>query len=311
MASMTNPGPEDWLFSASAPPQADAFSSFEFAAESGGMPERPVTDESLRRHFKRSLIFHGALLLLVIFKSMIFPSEPKPYRSALRVDIVGLPDLLKKDLSEISPSTPAQVPQEVSESQTAPPPAARDQPEPEQALPSEMVLKKKETITERNRKRIQQLEREQQEDQKREKKLQQSLARMKSLAKIRGMVAQNDPRTANGILIKGNRISPGTSLTGDATEQSEASYLDLVREKLQQSWELPVWLSRQNLSAKVEIHIDQRGLVRNLRFLKPSGNPQFDEAVTRTIAQAQPFPKPPKDEVDSLLVHGISLGFPL
>jgi TonB family protein len=266
------------------------------------------SEERLKSNLKWSLALHGAILLVIILRSFVFPREPKQYRPALRVDIVGLPDILKKDLSKISPalppvdSAPAEEP-----SKTTPPKSA----EVEKADPDDMVLHKKESVSERNRKRLEQLAREEKADRERERKMQSALSRMKSLARIRSQVAGQDKSAEAGILIKGNQISKGTSLSGDAAETAELSYYDLVKSQLQQTWELPVWLSRQNLSARVEIFINGHGIVHTLRFTKPSGNPQFDEAVKRTIVQAQPFPKPPRDEADSLLVHGISLGFPL
>ncbi|NDD90877.1 TonB family protein [bacterium] len=267
-------------------------------------------EESLKANLRLSLGLHAAIALVIIVRSLVFPGEPKQYRPALRVDLVGLPDLLKSDLSKISPSLPPQESAPAEEPAPAKPVASTETAE--KAEPDEMVLKKKtESLSERNRKRLEQIAREEKSAQERERKMQAALARMKSLAKVRSQVAGQDNRQESGILIKGNQLSKGTSLSGDASEKAELSYLDIVRDKLQQSWELPVWLSRQNLSAKVEISIDNRGLVRTLRFIKPSGNAQFDEAVRRTIAQAQPFPRPPKEDEDSLLVHGISLGFPL
>jgi colicin import membrane protein len=266
------------------------------------------SEERLQSNLKWSFALHGAIFLVIILRSLVFPGEPKQYRPALRVDLVGLPDILKKDLSKISPSLPPVESAPTEEpSKTTP---AKSM-EVEKADPNEMVLHKKEAVSERNRKRLEQLAREEKADRERERKMKAALSRMKSLARIRSQVAGQDASQEAGILIKGNQISKGTSLSGDAAETAELSYYDLVKSQLQQAWELPVWLSRQNLSAKVEISIDGHGIVRTLRFIKPSGNPQFDEAVKRTIAQSQPFPKPPKDQADSLLVHGISLGFPL
>ncbi|MBU6376120.1 MAG: cell envelope integrity protein TolA [Bdellovibrionales bacterium] len=267
-------------------------------------------EESIKANLKLSFSLHAAIAVLIILRSLVFPGEPKQYRPALRVDLVGLPDILKSDLSKISPSLPPQ--ESAPAEEPAPSKPAATVEKTEEAQPDEMVLKKKtESITERNRKKIEQLVKEEKAEQDRERKMQAALARMKSLARVRSQVAGQDTRQESGVLIKGNQISKGTSLSGEASEKAELSYLDLVKSKLQETWELPVWLSRQNLSAKVEITIDNRGLVRTMRFLKPSGNMQFDEAVKRTIAQSQPFPRPPKDDENSLLVHGISLGFPL
>lgn len=285
----------------------------------GGMPPRRPSSalgddsDSLTRNLKLSSTLHAVLLAILILKSLVFPGKPKTYQPALRVDLVGLPDLLKKDLSQISPATPAAPsPAEESkkEEKEATPPKSKPIPAPvrEQADPDEMVERptKGKSLAERNRERIKELEKQTRAEEERKKKMEASLRRMKSLAKLSEI-----PDARPGILIKGNQISRGSSLSGDARETSEASYYDQVRARLQEKWELPVWLSRQSLSAKVEIFIDQRGMVRTFRFTKPSGNPQFDEAVKRTLQASQPFPPPPSAEADSLLAYGISVGFPL
>jgi TonB family protein len=264
-------------------------------------------DDTLRRHLKHSGLLHLTLLLFVTVKGLVFPDKPKPYLPALRVDLVGLPDILKKDLADIPPLPP-------SASKPAAEPdsdSAKSRPEPETADPDEMVLKKTrpQDITRRNRDRLKQLELESRRESERKKKMDAAVERMKSLAKITEGEQGEDPKP--GVLIKGNQISRGTSLSGDAREGAEPSYYDSVKARLQQHWELPVWLKRQELSARVEIFIDSRGMIRSYRFTQPSGNAQFDEAVKRTLQVSQPFPAPPKTQAATILLYGISVGFPL
>ena len=90
--------------------------------------------------------------------------------------------------------------------------------------------------------------------------------------------------------IKGNKISKGTSLSGDAKESDQANYYDQFLGRLRDNWALPVWLSRQNLSAQVQIYIDARGRLHGFRFVKLSGNAQFDDAVKQALEESAPFP---------------------
>ena len=242
------------------------------------------------------------LIVAAILKSLVFPGKPKSYQPALRVDLVGLPDLLKKDLSRITPAPPSPSAPEAEEiSKPKPKPAP---PVMEEADPDEMVMKS--STSKRNRERLKELEKLSKEEAERKRKMESAIQRMKSLAKI----SEGDAPKP-GLLIRGNQISKGTALSGDARESSETSYFDLVRDQLQKNWELPVWLSRQKLSAKVELFIDPKGMIRTFRFTKTSGNPQFDEMVKRALAASQPFPAPPREEAASILLHGISVGFPL
>lgn len=259
-------------------------------------PERPILpiDLDYQRGIRWSMGVHGVLILLILVKALVFPNTPKMYIPTLRVDVVGLPDLLKSEKKNPSNSKSLEDIQKMlakaqidANKVKKPPPPAKVKEPIEKADPDELVLKPKQI----------------QNDTARDKRLEAAMRRMKALAKLD---AENTP-AAQAAPIKGNKLSKGNSTSGDAKESDTANYYDTVRSKLQENWALPVWLSRQNLSAQVEIVIDSRGTVREFRFVKTSGNPQFDEAVKKTLAASQPFDTPPSD----LLMNGILVGFPL
>ncbi|MEK6705315.1 MAG: TonB family protein [Bdellovibrionota bacterium] len=254
-------------------------------------PKKPIQASALggldyKNGFALSLIIHGVLFTAVVVKSLVFPGKMPTYIPSLRVDIVGLPDILKKDLKNISqiPAPPAETADKAAVKRDAISPTEKD----------EMVLKPKQT---------------KQND--RQQKLKGALARIRALEKISSMVNGKHSSAPTSGLIKGNAISKGTSLSGEAKESAEASYFDHIKERLQENWTLPVWLARQNFSAQVKIYIDSRGRIRSFRFIKPSGNQQFDNAVNQTIQESQPYPVPPGDLAGSLLIDGILIGFPL
>ncbi|MCM2323527.1 MAG: cell envelope integrity protein TolA [Oligoflexia bacterium] len=243
---------------------------------------------------------HAAVLLFVVIKSLVFPGKPVTYLPSLRVDIVGLPDVLKKDMASLSPAPP---PLTAKEERTEPP-APKAKPE-AKADPDEMVLKPKKADPKA-------------EAAERQKKLKSALARIKALDKIADSTktkAVESPANASlrgtGPLIKGNAISRGTSLDGAARESAEASYFDSLRERLRENWLLPVWLARQRLSAQIMVFIDGRGTLRGFTLVRSSGNAQFDEAVRKTISQSQPFPVPPETIAGRLATDGVLVGFPL
>lgn len=246
---------------------------------------------------KRSLFIHGAILFFVVFKSLVFPSRPANYIPSLRVDIVGLPDSLRKDQQ-----TPADKPASSPEVEAAlkkadevikklPPPPKKIV---EKAHPNEMVLKPKAATKAKE---------------SRSNKMKNALNRIKALERISEETTTENRRAAP--LIKGNQISKGASVSGEARESAEANYLDSLRERLQENWELPVWISRQNLSAKAQIQIDSRGRLRGFQMIQSSGNAQFDEAVKRAVSESQPYPFPPAEIAGSLLTGGVLVGFPL
>lgn len=267
-------------------------------------PRRPRHDaeQGYARALQWSFGLHVAAIAAILVKSLVFPSAPKPYIPTLRVDMVALPDTLKKDLQNLPPTQSSKeiadaLKQAELDAKKIKPIKLPDPPV-EEAAPDEMVLKPKKTQPEAKDKGA-----------KREKKLMSALDRIKALARIEKELKRDSAK--GGAIVKGNQISKGTSLSGDAREAAEASYLDELRARLQDNWSLPVWLSRQNLNAQVRVFIDARGRVRSFRFQKASGNGQFDSAIKKTLEDSQPFPKPPEGIAASLQVDGILVGFPL
>ncbi|MBL7714848.1 MAG: cell envelope integrity protein TolA [Bdellovibrionales bacterium] len=249
-------------------------------------------EPKLFRFLQISAVLHLGAILLFVIKSLVFPSKPITYTPSLRVDLVGLPDILKKDKEALNKVVSQSLEKALKEAETQA--KAQEKPAPEKikitkeiANPDDMILNPTKTASSKDR----------------AKKMKSALERIKALQKIE--------KEEENVVIKGNKLSKGSSLDGNAKENAEANYRDLVRDRLRDGWELAPWLARQNLQARVEITIDGKGRVRSFRFIKASGNSQFDEAVKRSIAQAQPFPTPPKGMADQLLIDGILVGFPL
>jgi colicin import membrane protein len=271
-------------------------------------PERPVlpVDIDYQRGIRWSMGAHAFVILLILVKAVVFPNMPKVYVPTLRVDVVGLPDLLKTEKKNPPGKTLDDIQKMLQKAQAdankvkAPPPKVAAPVE--KAAPDEMVLHPNPA---QNDQTATKSAKDKKAEAAKQKSLEAALRRIKALAKID---SENTPVQATaGAPIKGNKISKGNSTAGDAKESDTANYYDTVRSKLQENWALPVWLSRQNLSATIEIVIDSRGTVREFRFVKSSGNPQYDDAVKSTLAKSQPFETPPNE----LLGNTISIGFPL
>jgi colicin import membrane protein len=267
-----------------------------------------IREDRLGRAITWSLGGHGAIALFIILKSLVFPGNPILIAPSLRVDLVGLPDLLKKDLPSVSKTLPKSDLQEKLEEAANAAKKIKPAPLEEVAKPEEMVL---------DPKKIDKKKATAEEDKSDEKKKAKETAKKidTALAKIRALDRLNDKSDEtpddDAIVIKGNQLSKGTSLSGNARENAQAGYYDLVREALVEFWALPPWLGRQKLAAQIQIRIDSAGHVLSSKFVKSSGNPQFDEAILGTIREAQPLPKPPKDLMSSLSDDGVVVGFPL
>jgi TonB family protein len=260
-------------------------------------------EDSLAKSIRASLLIHALLLFLALIRAYLLKDHSKPYVPSLRVDLVALPDLLKnevkrahhkelqKELSEILKNAEKKA-QRIQHDQAE----IKIKQAPTPVKPQDMTLShqnkdKPKNSYEQNRKAID---------------------RLKLLAKIQDrLTAETHPNQQKTLLMKGNKLSKGSSIAEDARESSEESYFDLLKDRLQENWSLPPWIARQNLSAQVEIRIDAHGNLAQIQFVRPSGSPQFDEAVKKTIQMSQPFPTPPEEVRLSLQKHGILIGFPL
>lgn len=258
-------------------------------------PAAPLApaERDFRAGLRRSVALHLALAVTIILNTLVFPPKIVPFIPTLRVDLVGLPDQLKKDKTLVAPppaegQKPDDLTQKLKEAEDQAKKLQDSKTAAETADPDEMVLK-----------------RAGKEKKEREKKLRSALDRIKALAKIQDD-ASPSPKSQ---LLKGNQVSKGSSVSADARENGTSSYLDLLRQHLQNHWELPVWLARQNLSAQVQISIDAQGRLRGYRFVKPSGNNQFDAEVKKTLLASQPFPIPGNSE--GVASSGVLVGFPL
>jgi colicin import membrane protein len=263
----------------------------------------PVRTDRLGSAITWSLVAHGAIALFVVVKSLVFPGNPILVAPALRVDVVGLPDILKKDLSQVSKSLPQEALKEQLEDAAKQAQAVKpvEVPKEAPAAKDEMVLNPKKL--DKKAEKI--------EDAKREKKLESALARIRALERLKDKEETEREEANDAVVIKGNQVSKGTSLSGDARESAEAGYYDLVRERLIEFWSLPPWLSRQKLAAQVLITVDGAGNILSVKFVKTSGNPQFDEAIRATLRDSQPLPKPPAKIASTVSSEGIVVGFPL
>ncbi len=258
----------------------------------GSDGQRALSDD---RGLRWSLLIHGIITLSVLIQQLIFPSKIIMVPPSLRVDLIGLPELTKRDMT-LAPR-PVQNNEVMKEVNTTTPEA----PKGSAAKASDSVIKDEMAIAPKSVSNTKE----------RKKTIQAALTRIKALERIKNEQENTTTPSRKGGLVKGNVLSAGESISGEVSDNAQNAYFERVRERIQENWELPVWLSRQTLSAQVQLHIDPRGGIRNYRFIKSSGNPQFDEAVKKALQTSVPFPVPPAGLTSAVLTNGILVGFPL
>ena len=104
---------------------------------------------------------------------------------------------------------------------------------------------------------------------------------------------------------KGNIISEGSSQGKEQAQQIAInSYLIEVIEKIKFNWNLPKYLTDQNLYAQIEIKINDRGQLTEKKITVSSQNELFDSHVLKAIEQSAPF-SPPPESVKQTIADGI------
>jgi TonB family protein len=263
---------------------------------------------------RASFVAHALLIAVFCWGERILPPAPlTPRVPILKVDLVDLPDILKKDQKSFhlspAPLAPTAPPELASskllkELKAAEKSASRvqaearalqklPQPNPPQAAPSKAPPKPGQT----------------------------SLQKLRALDRIAQFQAEVEADTAADATkmsetlqrvqrpIRGNRLSSGLSSSPEARESDASTYLDTLREAIRAYWILPAWLAGQDFRAVVSIQLDPRGYLKEFHFTRSSENPQFDQAVKQAIQDAQPLPLPPVGSEER--GRSISIGFPL
>lgn len=248
----------------------------------------PQSDD-FRSSLKLSMIAHGVIVAVFTIKAYFFSADPIEYSSAVRVDIIALPDKLDPSKVMLAPqdSKPTSPPE------SANPKSASD---PAKSEPDAISLQKTKT----------------QQQEALEK-----LKRLDALEKIKKQVesekSQNQDKGEESkqkiSQVKGNILSPGTALTGLNKLQHD-QYIASLDQHVKQNWALPEWLAKRQLKARARVKIGEAGQILAREIILSSGNSNYDEIVLETIERSAPFPAPP-EKFSAIVSHqGIVIGFP-
>lgn len=232
--------------------------------------------ENFKPFLVKSLILHIGLFAAFSMKAKFFPSEAINLESAIRVDVVALPDKL--------PAIPQPKPVEKAppkKVEAAPKPAPKPKPK----------VKDKVNL-----------------NAKRKENLNKAIDRARALQKIEDLLKEEEQKEV-AQEIKGNEISKGSQLTGVKRLQYD-DYLARLESHVKSFWSIPAWMANLDLRAEVTVRISPEGYVISKRISKSSGDKNYDDQVLATIDRASPFPRP-SDKFKTILSNeGFRLGFP-
>ncbi len=242
-----------------------------------------------------SLGAHVVVVAALTLKAFFFPNEPLRIESAIRVDIVGLPDK--------SPQLPPAPPPPQAEPPPPPPPAQlppREQAPPPPPPPAVVVLKPTPGPTPKERSA-----RELRQDQTAALKKLEAIAKLERQARA-DAAAKAAAAMAQARPVQGNQVSRGGSLSG-LTRLDHDTYLSSLEQKIRTAWRPPKYLAKNGLKVKVLVHIDAQGAVIKKAILQSSGNSVFDESALQAIDSIVPFPQPPSSLAGLLSTSGLLL----
>jgi colicin import membrane protein len=265
----------------------------------------PSSDPNYKRSFQISVALHALIVGSFFIKYLFIDSDRIDFQSAVRVDLVGLPDkLTQKDLAPPAGSKAEPLPPEAK-----PPAPVKDAAKTEslEASPKSVALPDKKELDDSLSLK------------KAKAQQQAALDRLKSMSSIdkikkqleseKKKAAGNENSSGKNIQVKGNVLSAGTALTG-LTQLQHDNYVSNLDSHIKNNWTLPQWLANKDYKAQVLLKLDAQGLIVSREIVKSSGNPNYDDVVISTIDRSAPYPAPPEKFIRIVEVRGILIGFP-
>lgn len=258
---------------------------------------------SFTKKFLISCTLHMCLLLLAatvgkVVSTIWKTNDIEIIRSSVRVDIVGMPKFTIQELKEMEKNA-VDLPKE--------PEAVKAPDKVDAKTETEDVIKKDDLVI-------------QEEGKEKEKKKTSFLNTLSDYAKVKvnkdtkkGKVDGKANENLKALALEGNRLSQGTALTGDYSDEASsefAGYVQTLPGTIRPNWNLPPHLQSDSLKCRIRIYISPTGKVLTLQIVESSGNPEYDERAERAIRSTN-FPAPSEAVAKRLTKSGIILGFPL
>ncbi|MGE3610536.1 MAG: TonB family protein [Bacteriovoracaceae bacterium] len=238
------------------------------------------------------LAFTGGEVVKRIFKN----EDVEIIRASVRVDVVGMPKFTIQELKEMQKSPTAPVEPEVAK-------GVKEVTKVEAAD----VIKKDDLVI---------------EEQSKEKKKKSFLNLISDYSSVKvspkesskGSQSGKGSKNLDSLILEGNRLSKGTALVGDYSDQANsefANYVQTLPELIRSHWKLPSYLLDKNLRCRIRIYLSMSGQLIKIEMQESSGQVEFDTRAEKAIRDASPFPKPSEVVGARLTSSGIILGFPL
>lgn len=125
----------------------------------------------------------------------------------------------------------------------------------------------------------------------------------------------SDKPQSEEIASKDSESKPGNKITEaiDSNNETMLHYLSIVRQKIEEKKEYPVFARNQGIEGTVRLRvtISSNGQIDEIKIVKSSGEKILDQAAVSTITKASPFPSFPEDLKTSSMQVELSLVYTL
>ena len=238
-----------------------------------------------------SLTVHSVLILLLYLNTKdlwpFFKKDIHITSSSIRVDMVGLPDLISKK----SPSSIKKVkskPIKTKKKEKKDPVKSSLKKDLQKPKPKPKKIPKPEPLPEK--KTISQEPPSPAPEPKTKKE-------------------EPAPSHSEQELLKGNKVKQGEDQGEERDFVSESMsalhlYTRAMKRKIKAHWNLPKYLVNTYLTAQIEIRINEQGHVVYKQIVLSSGNDMFDSYVLKAIEDSAPYPSLPEN-IRDLVKEGI------
>ncbi|MFP5385376.1 MAG: TonB C-terminal domain-containing protein [Bacteriovoracia bacterium] len=255
-------------------------------------------DRDFNKNFLISLGVHTLLLVLAFLGgevvSRVFKSNDiEIIRSSVRVDVVGMPKFTVQELKKMQANPVIEKVPEVAKGVKE-----------ETKAETEDVIKKDDLVI-------------QEVGKKKESFLNMlsdySNKKVKPKKEDKGEKTGTGPKNLDSLIIEGNRLSKGSALVGDYSDQQNSefsAYVQNIPGIIRPFWKLPSYLLDKDLRCRIKIYLSPEGKLLKLELQESSGVAEFDARAEKAVRDAI-FPTPSAEVGSRLTNSGIILGFPI
>jgi colicin import membrane protein len=260
-------------------------------------------DRDFNKSFAMSLLGHGLLFLLffiggeVVTKAFKSSSnDVEIIRSAVRVDVVGMPKFTVQELKKMEANPVIEKAPEVVQGKKE-----------ETVTESDDVIKKDDlVIQEEGKKKANFLNMLSDYSNKKV-----APKAQKKGEKTGAPAAEN--KKLDSLILEGNRLSQGSALVGDYSDEQNSAFSAYVQNLpgvIRPFWKLPSYLLEKDLRCRIKIYLSSSGKLIKLELQESSGVAEFDARAMNAVREAT-FPVPSAEVAARLTNSGIILGFPI